>query len=98
MFFYSKRIVIRFIYSLDDKPLKSFILGKAIFTSLSINSYILIDLNVTFTPAFDPFLVLKFDIDFLNFVITGFCPAISNHQHKLLVFFHLKPHPAPYSV
>ena len=33
------------------KPLKSFILGRAIFTSLSINSYILLVLKVTFTPA-----------------------------------------------
>ena len=45
-------------------PLKSFILGKAIFTNLSINSYIFKDLKVTLTPALDPFLVLKFEIDF----------------------------------
>ena len=53
-------------------PLKSFILGRAIFTSLSINSYILFFLKVTFNPAFVFFLDLKFDIDFLNFVTTGF--------------------------
>ena len=29
-------------------------------------------LKVTFNPAFDPCLDLKFEIDFLNFVITGF--------------------------
>ena len=29
-------------------------------------------LKVTFNPAFEPFLVLKFATDFLNFVITGF--------------------------
>ena len=28
--------------------------------------------KVTLTPALNPFLVLKLDIDFLNFVITGF--------------------------
>ena len=28
--------------------------------------------KVTFTPALEPFLVLKFEIDFLNFVIIGF--------------------------
>ena len=33
-------------------PLKSLILGNAIFTSLSKNSYIFFDLNVTLTPAF----------------------------------------------
>jgi len=58
------------------KPLKSFILGRAILTSLSINSYILFFLKVTFKPASVFFLVLKFDIDFLNFVTTGFCPVI----------------------
>ena len=53
----------------DKKILKSFILGKAIFTSLSINSYIFLFLKVTLTPAGAPFLVLKFDIDFLNFFV-----------------------------
>ena len=46
-------------------------LGSAIFANLSTNSYILFFLNVTFKPAFVFFLVLKFDIDFLNLVITG---------------------------
>ena len=32
-------------------------------------------LSDTFKPALVPFLVLKFDIDFLNFVITGFWPV-----------------------
>ena len=57
---------------LEDSPLKSFTLGRAIFTRRSINSYIFEDLKVTLTPAFAPFLVLKFEIDFLNFVTTGF--------------------------
>ena len=60
----------------DDKPLKSFILGNAIFTNRSRNSYILSLRKVTFKPALDPFLVLKLATDFLNFVITGFCPVI----------------------
>ena len=61
------------------KPLKSLILGKAIFIK-SIYKFIhFVRSKVTFTPAFDPFLVLKLDIDFLNFVITGFCPAINAH-------------------
>ena len=55
-----------------DKPLKSLILGNAMFTNLSRNSYILFFLRVTFKPALVPFLVLKFATDFLNFVITGF--------------------------
>ena len=76
MFFYTKRIIAWAIYSFRRlNPLKSLILGKAIFINLSINSYILLDLKVTLTPAFDPFLVLKFDIDFLNLVITGFWPS-----------------------
>ena len=41
-------------------------------TNLSKNSYILTPLKVTLTPAPAPFLVLKFDIDFLNFVTEGF--------------------------
>ena len=61
-----------YLFLLKISPLKSLILGKAILTNLSINSYILLDLRVTFTPAFEPFLVLKLDIDFLNLVITGF--------------------------
>ena len=56
---------------LSFKPLKSLILGRAMLTILSINSYILLFLNVTFKPALAPFLDLKFEIDFLNFVITG---------------------------
>ena len=46
---------------LIDKPLKSFTLGKAMFTNLSRNSYIFTDLKVTLTPALAPFLVLKFE-------------------------------------
>ena len=41
MFFNSKSIISKIIKTFDDKPLKSFILGSAILTSLSINSYIL---------------------------------------------------------
>ena len=73
MFFNTKSIISKFIKTIrSDKPLKSLILGKAIFTNLSKNSYILFFLKVTFKPAFDPFRVLKFATDFLNFVITGF--------------------------
>ena len=72
MFFYSKCIISNLSKPLMDNPLKSLILGKAIFTSLSRNSYILSFLKVTFKPAFDPLRVLKFATDFLNFVTTGF--------------------------
>ena len=76
---------------LVDKPLKSLIRGKAIFTSLSKNSYILFFLKVTFKPAFDPLRVLKFETDFLNLVVTGFCPVIfakssSQDYHIILNF------------
>ena len=40
MFFNSKEKLFE-SHPLEDKPLKSFILGNAILTSLSINSYIL---------------------------------------------------------
>ena len=46
-------------------------------------------------PAFEPFLVLKFAIDFLNFVITGFCPVIfaksSSHDFNIFESFPSKP-------
>ena len=73
-------------------PLKSLILGNAIFTNLSRNSYILSFLKVTLRPALDPFLDLKFDIDFLNFVITGYCPVIDDMSFiQTSIFFLSKP-------
>ena len=68
-----------------DKPLKSLILGKAILINLSTNSYILFFLKVTFSPAFVSFLVLKFEIDFLNFVTIGFCPVIEAKSSSHLI-------------
>ena len=69
----------------------------AIFTSLSINSYILFFLNVTFKPAFVFFLVLKFAIDFLNLVTTGFCPVIfaksSSQDLSIFASFPSSPNP-----
>ena len=72
MLLYTKSIISTFIKTFIDKPLKSLILGKAIFTNLSKNSYILSFLSETFKPEFVPFLVLKLDIDFLNFVTHRF--------------------------
>ena len=64
MFLYTKSKISNLSQAESFKPLKSFILGKAILTSLSRNSYILWFLNVTLRPAFDPFLDLKLEIDF----------------------------------
>ena len=54
-------------------------------------------LKVTFKPELVPFLVLKFEIDFLNLVVTGFCPVIfaksSSHDFKILESFPSKPSP-----
>ena len=54
-------------------------------------------LKVTFKPAFEPFLVLKFATDFLNLVITGFCPVIfarsSSQDFKILLSLPSKPRP-----
>ena len=81
----------------DAKILKSLILGRAILTNLSKNSYILFFLSVTFKPALDPFLVLKLATDFLNFVITGFWPAIfaksSSHDFNNFESFPSNPRP-----
>ena len=87
MFFNPKRKIINLSIPLEERPLKS-LSCRAIFTSLSINSYILFDLKVTFTPALDP-LVLKLEIDFLNFVVIGLCPVISEISSiKILIFYH----------
>ena len=51
-----KRIITILSKPFGDKPLKSLILGKAIFTNLSKNSYILSFLSETFKPEFVPFL------------------------------------------
>ena len=54
-------------------------------------------LKVTFNPAFEPLRVLKFATDFLNFVVTGFCPVIlaisSSHDFKILESVASKPSP-----
>jgi len=43
------------------------------------------------------FLVLKFEIDFLNFVTTGFCPAIfaQSSSQDLRIFESLPSRPRP---
>ena len=54
-------------------------------------------LKVTFSPALEPFRVLKLATDFLNLVVTGFCPVIlaisSSHDFKILESVASKPRP-----
>ena len=98
MFFNSKCIISILSNPFGDNPLKSLILGRAIFTNLSKNSYILSFLKDTFNPAFVPFLVLKFEIDFLNFVTTGFCPVSKDKSfsHDFIIFDHYHLILSPY--
>src|SRR6056297_2788373 len=42
----------------------------------SKNSYIILSLRVALHPTGIPFRIEKFEIDLLDFVITGFCPVI----------------------
>ena len=60
----------------EIKSLKSRTRGNVRLIRRSANSYILFSRRVTLQPIAIPSLNLKLAIDFLDFVITAFCPEI----------------------